>query len=74
MDGNEDKAKRPQNRQRENRSNNDNDDEKECHGEEGGENKEVLLDLVVVEVAIGAAIIVVVAIAKEGEDTNAVKR
>ena len=58
----------------ENRSNNDNDDEKECHGEEGGENKEVLLDLVVVEVAIGAAIVEVVAIAKEGEDTNAVKR
>ena len=58
----------------ENRSNNDSDDEKECQGEEGGENKEVLLDLVVVEVAIGAAIIVVVAIAKEGEDTNAVKR
>lgn len=54
----------------ENRSNNDSDDEKECQGEEGGENKEVLLDLVVVEVAI----VVVVAIAKEGEDTNAVKR
>ena len=58
----------------ENRSNNDSDDEKECQGEEGGENKEGLLDLVVVEVLIGAAIVVVVAIAKEGEDTNAVKR
>ena len=37
-------------------------------GEQGG-----TANLVVVEVAIGAAIIVVVAIAKEGEDTNAVK-
>ena len=56
----------------ENRSNNDN-DERGMPRRGRRENKEVLLDLVVVEVAIGAAIIVVVAIAKEGEDTNAVK-
>ena len=74
VDGNEDKAKRPQNRQRREQEQQRQRTTKECHGEEGGENKEVLLDLVVVEVAIGAAIIVVVAIAKEGEDTNAVKR